>query len=131
MKQHILTWNDVEHGISKIVSQIYDSQWRPEVIYGIARGGLIPAVMLAHKLNINNMGNTITHNGPSPTKLLVVDEICDSGNTFNSWPRYPYYRYCALVNNIGGHNIFKDVSYYGIEINKEKDPSWIIFPWEI
>jgi len=38
--------------ISKIGREIHVSQWKPDYIVGLTRGGLIPAVMLSHYLNV-------------------------------------------------------------------------------
>ena len=46
-------------------------------IYGLQRGGLIPAVMLSHQLGIPMAKGDI---GPD---TLIVDDICDSGETLD------------------------------------------------
>ena len=46
-------------------------------IYGLPRGGLIPAVMLSHQLGIPMAKGDI---GPD---TLIVDDICDSGETLD------------------------------------------------
>ncbi len=38
--------------VSKIGREIHVSQWKPDYIVGLTRGGLIPAVMLSHYLNV-------------------------------------------------------------------------------
>ena len=77
--------------------------------------------------------------------ILIVDDINDSGATLqwivDDWKRSnrPYspewenvfggnVRIAALVENKSSE--YKDVTYFGREIDKEKDPSWIEFPWE-
>lgn len=44
--KHVRTW------IHKIVRQMAADNWRPDYIVGITRGGLVPATMLSHYLNI-------------------------------------------------------------------------------
>lgn len=44
--KHVRTW------IHEIVRRMTADGWRPDYIVGITRGGLIPAIMLSHYLNI-------------------------------------------------------------------------------
>lgn len=64
--------------------------WRPGAVIGIARGGLIPATMLACALGLPlfALGFERRHGraawiGPAPTarRLLLVDDSCSSGTT--------------------------------------------------
>ena len=47
-------YNDefVKGAILEIVRQIYTANYRPDYIVGLKRGGLVPAVMLSHYLDI-------------------------------------------------------------------------------
>lgn len=79
-------------------------------------------------------------------RILIVDDINDTGETIN-WIRSDWettclpdkktewhciwennVRFATLVNNTT--SAYDGVSYYGHEINKDEDPSWIVFPWE-
>lgn len=79
--------------------------------------------------------------------ILIVDDINDTGATFN-WIRNDWQTSCMgsvaydIWNGIWGNNVrfaalvnnetsgFKDVNYSAKTVNKEKDPQWIVFPWE-
>ena len=50
MEYDIISWENVDEAIEVLAKQIEDSNIHYEVIYGLARGGLVPAVMLSHKL---------------------------------------------------------------------------------
>lgn len=52
MKKLKLTQRDLKGIVLDISRQINISGWRPDYIVGISRGGLIPAVMLSHYLNV-------------------------------------------------------------------------------
>lgn len=43
---HVNDW------VNKITYQMYQDMWRPDYIVGLTRGGLIPAVIMSHHLNI-------------------------------------------------------------------------------
>ena len=110
MKSADLSWDDVERltGVlaAHLPTEASGPAARPRVfdrIVGVARGGLIPAVLLASKLEIKQLesvqvrlyegttkldapaivGGRPAASGPSgdPARTLVVDEILDSGTT--------------------------------------------------
>jgi hypoxanthine phosphoribosyltransferase len=77
-------------------------------------------------------------------KILIVDDINDTGATFNwikqDWPAgcLPNeeswntvwggnVRFASIVDNLSSDT---EVHYSSIEINKEEEDKWIVFPWE-
>ena len=83
-------------------------------------------------------------------KILIVDDINDSGKTL-SWvkddwgitpPVSPVDNVSYIVPNIINDNVrtaclidngacgFGDCDYTALEINKDENPEWIVFPWE-
>jgi hypoxanthine phosphoribosyltransferase len=69
-------------------------------------------------------------------KILVVDDINDTGATFewikNDWnvdsnSEKSNVKFAALIDNVPSSFV---VEYNGIEINKEENPEWIVFPYE-
>ena len=83
--------------IAKICRDITLSKWRPDLIVGIGRGGLLPAVMISQyfdiKMNsldisLRDGGDTVSNCGLASDaydgmNILVVDDINDTGATFN------------------------------------------------
>lgn len=76
--------------------------------------------------------------------ILIVDDINDSGATINwikkDWagsclPSHPVWnevwgnnvRFATLIDNAASDAL---VEYRAVEIDKVKDPCWIVFPWE-
>ena len=90
--------------VNALVRQLVLSDYKPAVIVGIARGGLTPGVMISHWLNlpfkpIHASLRDFPHWEaylPKPTdkRVLVVDDICDSGETFSidGLPEVPLWR---------------------------------------
>lgn len=94
---HPISWEDF-HGICKALA-LSVSQFQPEVILPIGRGGYYPGSLLAHLLQIEiypvrvsrRIKDVVTYPEPqwiSPPpaeiagqRVLVVDEICDTGGT--------------------------------------------------
>ena len=52
IKKKIYTWHDVEKMCSQILVQLYNSEWRPDYIVGITRGGNVPATILSNMLDV-------------------------------------------------------------------------------
>ena len=73
--------------------------------------------------------------------ILIVDDINDTGATFewikNDWHSSVYHledsvwgnsvRFASLIDNLPSN---VDVDYSSLEINKDENPEWIVFPWE-
>ena len=110
-----LTWKEVDTLVTILKNKVLDKL--PEIgsVMGIARGGLIPAVMLSHKLGVPYT-NLIDPN------TLVVDDICDSGNTIKEAPGLYtatlHYKESAIV---------KPTIYASLLVNESQ---WISYPWE-
>lgn len=88
--------------VNSICRDIAASNWRPDYIVGLTRGGLTPAVMISHWLNVPmhtlNVSLRDSDIGPEsnlwmaedafgydkpPKNILIVDDINDSGATLN------------------------------------------------
>jgi len=52
MKKIYVTFEDAQRMVGDILRQIQVDGWRPDVIVGITRGGLTPAVLLSQYLNV-------------------------------------------------------------------------------
>lgn len=120
----ILDWE----GVGKLVHSLANSISKLPItgIYGLSRGGLIPGVMLSHTLGIPFY--TSYRDG-----CIVVDDICDSGDTFtrvynniNSVFPEPYslvFTACLHLRHTAGYV----PTVYGELIT---DDSWVVYPWE-
>ena len=97
MKKTQLTWRDSERLCQEILRQITKDSWRPDIIVGIGRGGLMPAILISQYLGVKMIsldvslrdgGDTVSNLGLAEDafegqRILIVDDINDTGATFN------------------------------------------------
>jgi len=138
--------NQMKTALSKITKQIYNSNWMPEIILSVNRGGCIPGVYLSHEINIPHKVIDVqlrdSKNKPNLDildysinkydSILIIDDINDTGATFdlihkNIKATNKDIRYAVLVDNTSSN--FK-TQFKGTIIDKSKNPIWIVFPWE-
>ena len=122
VNKHYLDWKEVTTLVNNLCDKIIfyqvDNDFTFKDIFGLQRGGLIPAVMISHQLRIPMTKGTIS------TNTLIIDDICDSGETIQkikeNFPKCQtatlYYKETAIVK--------PDI--YGEIVEEE----WIVFPWE-
>lgn len=143
------SWNDFDADISVIYNQLIDSGWMPDYIVGVKRGGLIPAVKLSHILDkpLIMMSCQLRDSEdkevrlyeveeiPKDKKILIVDDICDSGITLSQIIIKFYangfsidnIKTCSMIFNTEQQFV---VDYYARDLNRSIDDRWIMFPWE-
>ena len=130
---------------AEVKACINDHTSRPmdhDVILGLARGGLVPAVMLSHKLNIplvvcqysskNGKGTTQQQNclpDIQGMRILIVDDINDTGHTLKEV--FEHYKHDNVVE------VYTLVKRMGTCFDQgtasliAATDDWYVFPWEI
>jgi len=175
IKKHYYTWTDVENMCVNIVNQMYKDAWRPDYIVGITRGGNVPATIISNmtgircealKVSLRDDNRESESNcwmsedafgyvsddadkvtgGPLEKKILIVDDINDTGATFN-WIMQDWQASClpndSKWNRVWGNNVrfatltdnmasevLVPISYTCHEINKAEEDVWLVYPWE-
>lgn len=144
-----LTWSDVEKAVDIIVNRIGDKKY--DFVIGIANGGLIPATLIAKKLNLKTLSvgmssykdkaqldkvtvwsdiNKISNMFDDYGTCLIVDDICDSGKTFHCLKSY-YLTEAEITADTASLAVKPKSTftpdYYSIIIDSD---TWIKFPWE-
>ncbi len=145
--KEILTWNDFAVMSRELAQEIADSGFNPEVLIGVARGGMIPAGALTYSLGVKltdainvEFYTDVEATLPDPVllapmldidsihgkRVLVVDDVVDSGRTL------------ALVLELltkFGAEVRSAVIYEKPTTSVKPDfvwkstSKWIVFPW--
>jgi len=118
MDKIYFTWEEFDKAVNIIADRIKDNKYNPKMIYGIPRGGLALALSLSHKMNVPIINGL----GFRSRRILVVDDVSDSGNTLMN-----YARDCltATIHLRQGSKFIPDIWVY-----ERPDNSWIVYPWE-
>jgi xanthine phosphoribosyltransferase len=145
--------------VATICREIASDEWKPDYVVGLTRGGLLPAVMISHYLNVpmqsldvglRDGGSCVSNLGMAEDvfegkKILIVDDINDQGSTVN-WIKKDWSSGCfprdPKWESIWGDNVrfavlthnqssqFKDPDYYVWTVNKAEEDCWLVYPWE-
>ena len=159
LKKLSLSWGDIEYLANTIVRDINVSGWRPDVIIGIDRGGLILSNMLSHYLSIPHDSVKVSLRDFESTesllwapeeviagkKILLVDDINDSGAT-QAWLKEDWasavagvepdfidkhwHKSVRLAVLVDNEASDQYTDYCGMIVNKVEKDVWIDFPWE-
>ena len=114
--KHYLNWITIENLVNTLHRVIIESEKKFDNIYGLPRGGLIPAVMLSHKMKI-----PLIQQKEITSNTLIVDDICDSGETLR------FYTESTAVLHYKPHTSSISPTFYAKVWNVN---DWIIYPWE-
>src|SRR3954451_19854708 len=104
-EREVMSWDDLGTGARELAQTVADDGWIPDMILGIARGGLLVAGALGYALGVKN---TFTMNvefytgvderldvpmilPPIPdlvdfaeTRVLIADDVADTGATLKT-----------------------------------------------
>ena len=125
--KYYVYWFEIDFLVLKLLNKIRSSGLKFKNIYGLPRGGLVPAVMLSHKLGIPMTKGTI-----SPD-TLIIDDICDSGVTLANYfekhqEEYSFpFELKTAVLHYKPHTSCFEPTLYSEKWNKDV---WIVYPWE-
>ena len=138
-------WREMRRDVNSLCREILLDKFDPNVIVGLSRGGLTPGVMMSHwmkkpfkpiKTSLRDFPEWEDYL-PRKTdeRVLIVDDICDSGETFHKIREYINerkengvdVRFATLWWN---NECNFEPHYYVNEIAKDSTKTWIMFPWE-
>ena len=141
------SWNDFDKDADILSEKIKESKYQIDMICGIIRGGLPLATTLSHRLK-KPMDTSMIQLRDGTTRreywivdmlddnknILFVDDICDSGGTFDWILKHYSIKKRNKISQVRFVSLVQDPEaklksdFYARE---KKDKSWILFPWEV
>jgi hypoxanthine phosphoribosyltransferase len=144
-----MTWDELGEGSRALAGQVAADGWRPDIILGIARGGLLVGGAIAYALDVKN---TFTMNvefytgiderlempmilPPVPdlvdlgeARVLIADDVADTGQTLVLVKEF-------LSGKVGEARVAVLYEKPGSVVNCEyvwrRTDRWIDFPWSV
>ena len=146
-EREIMSWADLGESTRSLAQQVADDVYEPDMILGIARGGLLPAGAVGYALSVKNVYtmNVEFYTGvderldvpiilpPAPDfvdlsdgKILIVDDVADTGHTLKS-----VIEFCeGKVGEVRSACIYeKSHSVVKCDYVWKRTDKWINFPW--
>lgn len=164
-----VSWEEVEDLVSNIAKKMIADDFKPDIIVTILRGGVVPARLLCNFFDgaslftvtakpydkvddwqteagyLGNIGAVRVGKIDLPIygqeKIVIIDDISDSGKTFSAVIEEIYNKHSGLyeLNKLYNGKMLKTASlylrgssefvpdFYGEKVDHEK---WFDFPWE-
>jgi uncharacterized protein len=148
----IYTHDSMARDLHSMYRTMHLEGFKPDVVVGITRGGLIPSVYVSHYFDVDLVTINVSFRDTKvlePTTeieellkagrtILLVDDICDSGETlefiYNQLQQTvpdrldTQMKTAVLIHNEGCQTFTPE--YSGTTINKSEQDVWVCFPWE-
>jgi hypoxanthine phosphoribosyltransferase len=145
--REVMTWDELGAGARELAAAVHEDGFAPDLVLGIARGGLLVAGALGYALGVKNVYtmNVEFYTGvderlevprilpPAPdfvdlddARILIVDDVADTGHTLESVGEF-----CAgKVGEVRTAVLYeKSRSLVKCEYVWRRTDRWINFPW--
>lgn len=120
------TWSDIESQVKVLATKIRKTGFEFDKIATISRGGLVPARLVADHFDIKKI---LVDKNKISSRTLFVDDIYDSGDTFNMIIplvlKPKSFLYATLIAR-------KGVKYPSqlVFAKKTLGQEYVVFPWD-
>lgn len=149
---NVVAWDEIDKWAKNVVNKIRSSGFKPEVVVGLIRGGLVPARLICDHLHLKNLyAVKVEHWGItagkdmkakliqgldldlSGKKVLVVDDITDTGESMRLATEHLKEKGPADIRSATllhiDHSSFEP-DFYDVLVPKDQW-TWFIFPWNL
>jgi hypoxanthine phosphoribosyltransferase len=142
------SWNQIYTMLLNLADKIRKSEFKPDIVVGVSRGGWPPARVLSDLLDNSNLANVraefylgIAKTKGDPTltqpvsmkvegkKVLVVDEIADTGRSLKLIKKHIVDEGAVEVKIAAIY--YKPWSIVKPDYYEKETSDWVVFPWEI
>jgi uncharacterized protein len=150
-----VSYDNMNDMLSNVFRAMAVDGYKPQVVVGLVRGGLVPAVHVSHYFDVPMVAFKYSlrdHAGTDPIEKLaavlreyadvvIVDDICDEGHTLyeifdnlrQHMPADEHFMIDNVKTAVLQHNLgatLFEPDYAGEEINKVEKPEWLVYPFE-
>jgi len=129
-----LSWSDIEDYIGATLKELKHD---PELILGIAQGGIIPGILMSRRLrckfdvvSVFDSPNELFSRLIGSNRILFVDDINDSGDTMSTimdMMKYQSHFNWGVAALIRRRSSIYHYGAYGVQVDHDE---WFDFPWE-
>ena len=124
IKKLIINYGRYSVIVNNLIEKIKDLDF--DYVYGLPRGGLSFAVILSHVFNKPFISGHAVKLISDTSKVLIVDDICDTGKTLGIYKGTSNLPFVTLVAKPKGKNKIDNLIYGELV----SDNTWVVFPWE-
>lgn len=143
-----LSWDDIDQGAHHLINQSVNNlgtlkDQDIDLVVGIVRGGMVPAVIISHALDIPLIPVDYSSRRETTLKrfattdndiehydtILLVDDLTDSGHTMKDLHQHyskTHHVITAVIVHKPESTFIPDYAAYHLP----KDSGWVIFPYE-
>ncbi|QGR20367.1 phosphoribosyltransferase [Stygiolobus azoricus] len=146
----VVTWDEVVELSTRLAEIIKEDKYQPDVIIAIARGGLVPARIIADVLGVidvlsikvEHWVETASHTPQakvkypykldlSGKKTLIVDDITDTGDSVELAKKYVSENFSPAVIKTATMQYIKPVAKVKPDYVASivEDWTWFMYPW--
>ena len=141
-----LSWANMEGLCADIHFQMILKKYKPDCIIGLSRGGIVPARLFSDYFDVvedvfsldikmytgikSVMEEAVIrpfHDDVKGKKILIVDDIWDSGMTMRAVLKYLQGEDLTTATLYKNPKVVDGPNYYG---TLSKEGTWVVFPWE-
>jgi hypoxanthine phosphoribosyltransferase len=148
----VVAWDEIDTWAKNVVKKIRASDFKPDLIVALIRGGLVPARLICDHLHLKNLyAVKVEHWGItagkdmkakliqgldldlSGKKVLVVDDITDTGESMRLATNHLKEKGPAEIRSATllhiAHSSFEP-DFFDVHVPKDQW-TWFIFPWNL
>lgn len=142
-----ISWEATIKYCEQLALKINESNYKPDMLVGLSRGGLVPVRIMSDVLGINEVGvlglSFYTGMGKklnepkitqelaidiSGKKILLIDDVADSGRSLIAAKEYLLKKGAKEIKIATIH--YKPISLFKPDYFVQTTSAWIAYPWE-
>jgi hypothetical protein len=141
------SWGEIDEMVWRIVEEVERRGFKPDLILGVSRGGIIPALLVSDRLGVpldiigvrfyKGVGDVEERphiiqdisRELGDKRVLIIDDVSDTGHTLRLVKNYVEERGAREVMVCTLH--YKPWAVYRPDYYVEETEAWIIYPWEV